>query len=189
MHRLNVAFTALVLAIILAAGAGTSFTWAAVVDPNRAQVKFIARQSRVPLEGSFSRFSADVDLDPGHPQDGKIKVDIDLASVDAGGTDANNLLKGAEFFDVTRFPTASFVSTLIQAKGPATFQASGPFTLKGHTANLVIAFVARPDNAGVWFEGTVPVSRLAFKVGQGQWSDTATLDDEVQIQFRVHTTR
>ena len=187
MHRPKVALTAIVLAIVLAAG--TNFTRAAVVDANRAQVKFIARQSDVPLEGSFNRFSADVDLDPAHPQDGKVKVDIDLASVDAGGSDANTLLKGADFFDVSRFPNATFVATSIQATGAGNFQAVGPFTLKGHTANLIIAFVARPDNTGLWFEGSAPISRLAFKVGEGQWSDLSTLDDEVQIRFRVHVTR
>jgi len=187
MRRPNFAFPAVVLAIILAAGA--SFTWAAVVDTNRAQVQFVARQSDVALEGSFDRFSAQIDLDPDHPENGKVKVDIDLASVEAGGADANKLLKGADFFDVTRFPSATFVATSIRATGASRFQAAGPFTLKGHTANLVIAFVARPDNSGLWFEGSAPISRMAFKVGEGQWSDPSTLDDEVQIRFRVHVTR
>ncbi len=187
MHRLHIASTLVVLVLIFAAG--TSITRAAIVDANRGQVKFIAHQSEVPLEGSFNRFSADIDLDPAHPQSGKIRVDIDLASVDAGGADANELLKGADFFDVSHFPSASFVATSVQASGDARFQASGPFTLKGHTANLVIAFVARPDSTGLWFEGSAPVSRLAFNVGQRQWSDTSTLDDDVQIQFRVHVMR
>lgn len=187
MHRQIATSIAIFLTIILVAA--TSITRAAVVDANRAHVRFLARQSEVSLEGSFSRYSVDIDLDPFHPQNGKIKVDIDLASVDAGGADANNLLKGADFFDVGRFPSATFVATSIQAKDATTLQASGPFTLKGHTANLVIAFVARPDTTGVWFEGSVPISRLAFKVGEGQWSDTSTLDDQVQIQFRVHVTR
>ncbi|HYA65585.1 MAG TPA: YceI family protein [Burkholderiaceae bacterium] len=168
--------------------ASTSVTAAALADAGRSQVKFIAQQSGAALEGSFHRFSADVDLDPLHPQGARIKVAIDLASVDAGGTDANNLLKGPDFFDVTRFPSATFVASSVVATGPGTYQATGPFTLKGRTAQLVIAFASRTDETGQWFEGNAPISRLAFGVGQGQWSDVSTLDDEVQIQFKVHLT-
>lgn len=187
MSRLAVSSATMVVAIVLSTS--VSVTVAAFAGASGGGVKFVARQSDVAVEGSFNQFSADVDLDPAHPQTGKIKVAIDLGSVDAGSSDANNLLKGREFFDVTRFPSATFVSTSILATGTGTYQASGPFTLKGHTTNLVIPFVVRSDSNGLWFEGSAPISRLAFKVGEGQWSDTATLDDEVRIQFKVHVPR
>jgi len=187
MRRLMIACTATAAAVILWASA--CVTLAAVADASLGQVKFTAKQSEAALEGSFTRFSADIDLDPVHPQSGKINVAIDLASVEAGGTDANNLLKGRDFFDVTRFPRATFASTSVLATGAGTYQASGPFTLKGHTRQLVIDFIARADRTGLWFEGSAPISRLAFGVGEGQWSDVSTLDDEVQIQFKVYVRR
>jgi len=187
MNRWTISSLAISIAAILSAA--TSVTAAALADGASSQVQFLAQQSGAALEGRFTQFSADVELDPVHPQSSRIKVAIDLASVDAGGTDANNLLKGPDFFDVTRFPSATFVATSVQATGPGTYQASGPFTLKGRTAPLVIAFVARPDTTGVWFEGSAPISRLSFKIGEGQWSDVSTLDDEVQIRFKVHLAR
>jgi len=187
MHRPPVLFLVMATAIGLSAAA-----WAAVAGTGTAgqgEVKFIAKQSEVSLEGRFNQFSADVELDPQRPQAAKIRVAIDLASVDAGGADANDLLKGRDFFDVARFPSATFTATSVQATGPGTFQASGPFTLKGHTSQLAIVFTTHSDSSGTWYEGAVPISRLAFDVGQGQWSDISTLDDEVRIAFRLHMAR
>jgi polyisoprenoid-binding protein YceI len=168
-----------------AASLSASSTWATAADAAHSQLQFTARESEVPLNGRFEHFAADVEFDPGHLQASKIQVDIETDSVDAGGKDANSLLRSPEFFDAQKFPRASFTSTSVVATGPGAFQASGPFTLKGKTANLVISFTARPDGSGLQFEGTAPISRLAYGVGQGQWADTSTLDDEVAIHFQL----
>lgn len=187
MPRSTVRSAAMAVAVVLSAAA--SVTVAAVADADRSQVRFVATQSDVPLDGSFKRFSVDVDFDPARPQAGRIKVAIELASVDAGGSDANDLLKNRDFFDVGRFPGAAFESTSIQATGNGAFKATGRFTLKGHSADLAFPFAARPDGTGTWFEGSFPISRLAYRVGEGEWSDVSTLADEVQIKFKVHVPR
>jgi polyisoprenoid-binding protein YceI len=174
--------------ILLAACAAAllvSHIAAATVDANASKVRFIARQSDVAVEGAFARFSADVDFDPARPQAGKVHVAIDLASTDAGSGDANRLIQGKEFFDVARFPGATFDATTIAANGQGGFVARGPFTLKGHTQELVLPFTVRTDGAGTWLEGGAPLSRLAYHVGEGQWTDTSTLDDEVRIEFKL----
>jgi len=33
--------------------------------------------------------------------------------------------------------------------------------------------------------GTLPISRLAFKIGEGSWSDTGTVADNVDLKFRL----
>jgi polyisoprenoid-binding protein YceI len=173
------------LALAIGLAASVPVTEAAVADPAHGQVTFSARQTGVVLDGSFQRFSANIDFDPAHPEKAKIEVGIDLASVDAGGADTDNVLKGREFFDVARFPSASFVATSVAADGSGKYRASGRFTLKGHSETIVIPFVARRDGASLWFEGGTTVSRLAYKVGEGQWSDPSDLDDEVRIAFRL----
>lgn len=183
MRRARRVATAMATALLLAGAARAGA--AAPADASRGEVRFVAKESEVELKGSFRRFSADVDLDPARPQEGRIRVAIDLASADAGGIDADNLLRSKEFFDVARFPTASFEARTIRAAGDGRFEASGAFTLKGRSANLVLPFTVRRDGAGTLFEGATTISRLAFGVGEGQWSDTATLEDAVLIEFRL----
>ena len=175
------------LSLVMAIAASVAL--AAVADSGGSRVQFVAKQSEVPLTGRFAKFRADVDLDPAHPQGGRIKVVIDLASADAGGADANQLLRSKEFFDVASFPDATFEATSITAAPNGGFQAAGTFTLKGHRAGILVPFTARQQGATTWFEGSTSISRLAYHVGEGQWSDTGTLDDEVLIDFKLQVAR
>jgi len=183
MRRLIVPSAALAIAIGLSAPAPVSM--AAAADAAHGQVTFIATQSEAPLEGAFHRFSAHIDFDPDHPQAARIEVEIDVASVDAGGDDADNLLKSREFFDAARFPGATFVATSITPASDGKFQARGQFTLKGHSAPIVIPFAARRDGTSLWLEGGTAISRLAYNVGEGQWSDPSLLEDPVRIKFTL----
>jgi polyisoprenoid-binding protein YceI len=35
------------------------------------------------------------------------------------------------------------------------------------------------------FEGSVPIKRLVFGIGDGEWKDTSVVADEVMIKFRI----
>jgi polyisoprenoid-binding protein YceI len=150
-----------------------------------AEIKFIASQDGVPIEGGFKEFRADVELDPDMPAGGKVSIVIDTASVNTGSSDADGMLRGRDFFDVARFPNATFKSTSIIAEKAGTFRAIGQFSLKGRVLALDIPFSVRQNDAGRWFEGSVPVSRLAYKIGEGEWADTGNLADQVLIRFKV----
>jgi len=52
-----------------------------------------------------------------------------------------------------------------------------------------VPFTARGDGGGLWLEGSVPLSRLAYQVGQGEWADTGTLPDPVLIRFKLYLPR
>jgi len=158
---------------------------AANADVNHGSVTFLAHQADVPLEGRFARFAGKVEFDPDHPQGASVHVAIDVQSADAGSADANALLLGHEFFDAQRYPEATFSATAITPLGPGRYLAKGALLLKGHSGDVSVPFAARRDATGLWLEGSAKISRLAYKVGEGQWSDTSTLDDEVQIQFKL----
>jgi len=65
----------------------------------------------------------------------------------------------------------------------------GNFTLKGHSAELLIPFTARAEKDGLRIDGRFPISRRAYGVGVGQWADTGLLADEVQIRFSLFVPR
>ena len=177
---------AVLVAAVLAAGPGVV---AKLASGSGTELKFVASQADVPVEGRFGRFSADVDFDPTKPDQGRVNIAIDVASVDTGSADANDMLRGREFFDAGHYPQATFVSKAIVAEGGGKFRASGQFTLKGRSLPLAVPFTARGDGGGLWLEGSVPVSRLAYQVGQGEWADTGTLADPVLIRFKLYLPR
>jgi polyisoprenoid-binding protein YceI len=158
---------------------------AAPVDAAKSSVKFVFTQMNVPVEGSFKRFTGDVSFDAARPQTGRVSFTIDLAGADAGSSDANQALAMPDWFDLSRFPRASFTASQFKPLGGGRFQALGQLSLKGRVAPLTIPFTARPDAQGQWLEGAFPLSRLAWKVGTGEWADVGTVADTVQVKFRL----
>jgi polyisoprenoid-binding protein YceI len=155
----------------------------------QGKIRFTATQSEVPVDGEFQKFAAEVDFSPAKPDVGKVDFAVDVMSVSTGSSDADDLLKGKDFFDAKQFPRATFSSTTISSSGGDQFQTRGTFTLKGHSFELVIPFTARPEKDGMRIDGRFPISRRAYGVGIGQWADTGLIADEVLVRFSLFIPR
>ena len=149
------------------------------------EIRFLASQEGVALQGSFNDFVANVKFDPARPDVGMALVSVDVRSVDTGTPAANELIRSADFFDANTFPQATFEASEFHAKDSVHYVAKGAFTLKGHTVIVPVTFATATTPQGRWFDGSFTVSRTSMKVGQGEWADTSTLDDAVQIQFHI----
>ncbi len=80
------------------------------VHTDKSEIAFVSRQMGVPVTGRFGKFTAQVAFDPAAPEAGKARIDIDLASIDAGSRDANDEVRGKNWFDVRSDPTAIFIA-------------------------------------------------------------------------------
>ena len=58
-------------------------------------------------------------------------------------------------------------------------------TLKGKTADVTFPLAVKAEGGKQVFEGQLPIKRLAFNIGEGEWKDTSMVADEVVIKFRV----
>ena len=156
-----------------------------VFAPEKSSLSFVSKQMGVPVEGKFRKFDARLVVDPAKPEAGKVQLDIDLASIDAGSKDADDEVKSKNWFNVALFPKASFVSTSVKVLGGGKYEALGKLTLKGTTRDISVPFAVKADAAGALFEGGFTLKRLQFKIGEGVWGDTDTVADDVQIRFKV----
>ena len=154
------------------------------VQLDKSRIAFVSKQMGVPVEGGFRKFAAQIAFDPARPEAGRAQIEIELASIDAGSTEADEEVKGKGWFNTREFPTAKFVASGVKALGGGRYEAKGRMTIKGRTRDVVAPFTYKADGASAVLEGSIPVMRLQFGVGEGVWSDTATVADEVQVKFR-----
>lgn len=177
------------LAITLALGAALLAPFMAPalaqIDPAKSSVVAVSRQMGVPVEGKFQRFSAQVSFDPAKPAEGRASIDIDIASFDLGDADFNRETAKKEWFDAAKFPKATFVTTAIKPAAAGKFEAAGKLTIKGITRDVVAPVSFKAEGGQQVFEGVLPIKRLAFNIGEGEWKDTSTVADDVQIKFRI----
>ncbi len=155
------------------------------IDPAKSSVSATFRQMGVPVDARFGRFTAQVDYDAAKPEASSANVEIDVASFDLGDPDYNSEVRKKEWFNAAQFPKASFTSTKIRSTGPDKLEVSGKLTLKGRTADVSFPMTVKKQGGGQLFEGSLPIRRLAFGIGEGEWKDTSVVADEVIIKFRV----
>ena len=153
-------------------------------DAGKSAVSAVFKQMNVPIEAKFTRFSAQIDFDSAKPAKSKASIDIDVPSFDLGDPDYNREVLKKEWFNAAQFPKANFTSGAIRPAGDGRFDVAGKLTIKGRTADVQFPLVVRKQGAQQVFEGTLPIRRLAFGVGEGEWRDTGIVADEVQIKFR-----
>ncbi|HEX9174475.1 MAG TPA: YceI family protein [Telluria sp.] len=154
-------------------------------DTAHSSVSATFRQMNVPVEAKFNKFTAQVDYDDKRPDASKARVDIDTASLDLGDPDMNREVAKKEWFNSAQFPKASFVSSAIRASAPGKLLVAGKLTIKGKTADVSFPLSQKLVGGKQVFEGQLPIKRLAFNIGEGEWKDTSMVADEVVIKFRV----
>jgi len=90
------------------------------------------------LLGRFNTFEGEFVLDEANVENSSVSVSIDVASVDSNHAERDKHLRGKDFFDVSQFPKATFVSTAIEKTGEKSAKITGNFTLKGITKPITL---------------------------------------------------
>jgi polyisoprenoid-binding protein YceI len=160
----------------------------AQVDPGKSTVSAISKQMNVPVEGSFRKFSAEIHFDPASLATSSARVDVDTGSYDLGQEDYNAQVRGKDWFDSAAFPKASFVSSAIRPVSGENYSLAGKLTIKGKTIDVTVPVRVHSDGTTRTFDGTVPISRLQFGIGQNEWKDTSVVADPIQIEFHIVAT-
>jgi len=154
-------------------------------DLAKSSVSATFKQMNVPVEAPFRTFAAAIDYDAAKPAASKASVEITTASFDIGDAMYNKEVAKKEWFNSAQFPKATFVSTAIAPAGAGKLNVSGKLTMKGKTANVRFPLTVKAEGGKQVFEGSLPIRRLAFDIGEGEWKDTSMVADEVVIKFRV----
>ena len=154
------------------------------VVAEKSQIRFAFRQMNVPVEGRFRKFDATVAFDPKKPEATKAEFEVDLGSIDLGNPEGETEARRKPWLNIDAFPKAKFVATTVKPAGPGKFEATGPLTIKGTTQNITAPFTLVDAGGMRTVEGQFALKRLQFKIGDGPWSDTDTVADEVTVRFK-----
>lgn len=158
-------------------------------DPAKSGVSAVFKQMNVPVEARFKKFSAQVDFNQAKPETSKANIEIDIGSFDLGDPQYNQEVLKKEWFNAGQFPKATFISSAIKPGAGGKLDVTGKLTIKGKSSNISFPLTVKKDGANQIFEGALPIKRLAFNIGEGEWTDTSMVADEVVIKFRVVTTQ
>ena len=158
---------------------------AEAIDPQRSEIRFVSRQMGVPIDGNFARLSGSVRFDPGNLDGARAEIQVSLGSIDAGSDEATAEVKRRPWFNVSGFPSAKFRATGARRIGDNRYE-PGRVPLSSPTARaLTVPFTVKRAEDATVFEGGFTLLRLDFGIGEGVWSDTETVANEVEVRFRL----
>jgi polyisoprenoid-binding protein YceI len=139
----------------------------------------------VAMDGHFKKFNAQLNFDPAKPAAAQAQIDIDLASVDAGSSDADDEVVGKAWFNAKAFPKATFVAKQIKPAGANQFEVTGTLTIKGKSQDIKFPLkLATQGNAAV-FTGGFVMRRADFAIGEGIWAKFDVVANDIQVNFQL----
>lgn len=178
---------------IAVAAAVASPIWAETyqVDPVHSSVGFSIRHFVSRVNGRFTEFSGTIDYDAKEVEKSSIQGVVKAASINTGFERRDHDLRGANFFEVEKYPEVTFKSTKVEKAGDDKLLVTGELTLHGVTKTVAVPVEILGTGTHP-YRGT-PLIGLTGKLtlkrseyGVNHWSDDAkVLSDEVEITVNV----
>jgi polyisoprenoid-binding protein YceI len=195
MRMLNVLVLTTIGALWIPASASAT-TWE--LDPAHSGMEFSVRHMMVStVKGRFEKIKGTVEFDDKDVTKSTVEVTIDLASVNTNEPKRDTHLKSPDFFDVAKFPTATFKSTKIQKAGKNKLKVTGDLNLHGVTKPVVLEVEGPTDAFKTPFGTTVrgvhatgKIDRKDFEIGWNKVLDNGgvVVGNEVSLELNAELT-
>ena len=136
--------------------------------------------------GKFIMVDGSLELDETKPENSKIKATIHMDKMATGIPKLEEHLKSKDFFDVAKYPTATFISDKINVTGKDTATIDGTLTMHGVSKPIVLdvkmlKFAMHPikNKKSIGISATTTIKRSDF----GITKYTPMLGDEVKVEI------
>jgi len=178
MYRLAIA----ALALVTLPAFATTYT----LEPNYTQG--VLRWDHLGFSypaAQFAQGTGTLEFDAMNPAMSSIKVTIPIASLSTGVPDLDEHLKSGDFFELAKYPTATFVSTRVE-KGMDMnhFKVTGNLTIRSVTRPVMLDVTllkvgknARTEVATIGFDARGTLKRSDFGLG----AFVPQVSDEIQL--------
>ena len=159
------------------------------IDPVHSEISFKIRHLLAKTSGRFTKFSGTIKVDSADITKSSVEVSIEAASVNTDNEARDKHLRGADFFEVEKFPTITFKSTAVKEVAKGKLEVTGDFTLHGVTKKITFPITAAGTQPGMrpgsvvagFIDGAVTINRNDYGIKYGP----GVLGDEVAISLNI----
>ncbi len=167
------------------------------LDPSHSTVGFSVPHLVISsVDGKFTKTTAKIAIDDGDVTKSQVSVEIDAASIDTGDAKRDEHLKGADFFDVAKFPKLTFKSTKI-VKAGAGYKLTGDLKIRDVTKAVTLDATLSGPVKTPW-GNQARAARLTGKIKRGdfgiKWNKSldaggVVVGEEVTIDVKAEVTK
>jgi polyisoprenoid-binding protein YceI len=155
------------------------------INSQNSKIEFMASQVTGTHSGEFQDFSGVIDY-VGQPEKSRVTVTINTASIKADADKLTEHLKTPDFFDVAKFPQATFSSNEIKPGGDkgASHTITGNFQLHGITKSISFPATISVTPEAINVESTFSINRKDFGINYAGPADNL-IRDEVVMSLHI----
>jgi polyisoprenoid-binding protein YceI len=163
------------------------------IDPGHSEVGFSIRHMVTNVRGRFNDFSGTVNMDPKNLPKSSVELHIKAASIDTAVPDRDKHLRGADFFDVEKYPEITFKSESIAPAGKDKYNVTGTLTLHGVSkkVTLPVSFLGQAKDpwggTRAGFETATTLNRKDYGIVWNKAIDNGgvLLGEDVKVEINL----
>jgi polyisoprenoid-binding protein YceI len=149
------------------------------------------------VQGRFTDYAGTILFDPDNLKESEISFEIKVKSVDTGIGKRDKHLRSKDFFDASKYPLITFVSSSISKAGENIYNVNGNLTIKGVSSELILplryeGIKDHPFSKGsdvIGFNGHLSLDRLPYAVGNGKYYKMNAVGKDVDILVTIEALR
>ncbi|MGI9056723.1 MAG: YceI family protein [Pyrinomonadaceae bacterium] len=152
------------------------------ISSENSKIEFTGSKVTGKHDGGFKTFKGTIDLVNNKPEESRVAVDIETNSIFSDDDKLTGHLKSADFFEVEKYPKASFVSTKIApdaAKGADNYTVTGDFELHGQKKSITFPAKIAVSDAEVTVDTEFSINRKDYGIVYAGKTDDLIRDDVV----------
>jgi polyisoprenoid-binding protein YceI len=164
------------------------------VDQSHTTVGFSVSHIFTNVQGRFDRFDGAIVYDPEKPESAIVRATVEASSINTNNAKRDKHLRSDDFFDVEKYPMASFESTsgVTEMKGNSG-KLAGNLTIHGVTKPVVFDVTFRGQGNDPWgnvragFSASLKINRKDYGLNWNKVLETGGLlvGEEVEIRIDV----
>ena len=166
-------------------------TW--IIDPSHSEVEFMVRHMMISkVRGRFRQFDGTIVIAE-RPEDSRVEVLIEAASIDTRDATRDEHLRSADFLDVEHYPEIKVTSTSIRPGDTGHWDMTGDLTVRDVTRQVLLGVEFSGATVDPWgnlrsgFEASTRVDRDQFGITWNQALEAGgfLVGKEIRVEIDV----
>jgi len=167
-------------------------------DPVHSHIAFSVRHLMISkVTGHFKSWTGTLLIDDDQPENSRIDVEIEAATIDTKEPQRDDHLRSPDFLDVEKYPSASFNSRKVEVIGDDRYRVTGDLTLHGISKPLVLDVTYEGAGKDPWggeragFVATTAIDRKDFGLVWNKALETGgvLVGDKVELTLEIEAVK
>jgi polyisoprenoid-binding protein YceI len=151
----------------------------------QGHVNFVIKNAGISVDGTFEKFTVDINYDKENPNDSYFNGNIDVRTIDTDVSMRDEHLAKEEYFDTQNHPSITFKSSSVTATSGGNLKVIGTLTIKGISKKVELMVKVISEAGETYYVTNFELDRRDYEIGGNSW----VMGDDVKCEIKAKATK